>query len=220
MMAKTATAEAELLAGVLSQYEAEGFEVFVRPTSAMLPAFLKGQRPDAVAIKPERKIAIELVRARDGGAGKVQRLRQLFGGHPDWELRVYYVAPRSPTGAIEIVPRSSIDGAIQQAFELRAAGQLLPALLTGWATLEATARALIPDQFERAQPAERLVEGLASEGFLTPEEADLLRTIGAARNSAVHGQLDVRVASDRLDEFLATLRTLAKFLDQEVPPTN
>jgi uncharacterized protein YutE (UPF0331/DUF86 family) len=219
-MSKSATAEADLLAGLLSQYEAEGFEVFIQPSSAMLPAFLKGQRPDAVAIKQDRKIAIELVRARGDSPGKVQQLRELFSGHPDWEVRVYYVAPRSPTGAIEIASRSSIDGAIQQVLELHAAGQVLAALLTGWATLEAAARALLPDLFERAQPTERLIEVLASEGYLTPKEADVLRKIGAARNAAVHGQLDVRIEPAQLDELLSVLRTLTKFLDHDAPLEN
>jgi uncharacterized protein YutE (UPF0331/DUF86 family) len=50
---------------------------------------------------------------------------------------------------------------------------------------------------------------LATEGLLTPDEADALRTAAATRNTAAHGQLDVKVEPALLDILISALRTLS-----------
>jgi hypothetical protein len=62
------TREVDVLESILPRYEAEGFEVFVHPSPSILPPFMQSYRPDAIALKPDKKVAIEVVRtaARDG----------------------------------------------------------------------------------------------------------------------------------------------------------
>jgi hypothetical protein len=207
--------ETNLLDAVVSRYKAEGFEVFIHPSRAVLPPFLKDYRPDAVAIGPQRKIAIELVRSNAPSSDKISRLRELFLEHHDWELFVLYVSPHSSAETMPIAARGEIEKAVVQVGELRSAGQQVAALVMGWATLEAVARALLPEQLARSQPPARLIEVLASEGFLTPSEADALRPAASVRNAAAHGQLDVNVDPKQLAALVSALRMLTKFLPKD-----
>ncbi|MCC6467912.1 MAG: hypothetical protein IT563_06290 [Alphaproteobacteria bacterium] len=211
-MAAYATGEADVLNSLLPSYEAEGFQVFVQPSDAILPPFMKGYRPDAIALKGDRKIAIEIKRSESSASASVRKLNELFSQHPDWELRVYYVSSYSADKVIEVASLSAIERAIKQVRELQAARRDLPALVLAWSTLEAVARALLPDVLARPQTPNRLIEALASEGYLTPSEADTLRHAGSLRNVAAHGQLDMSVDQRMLNELIGVLGTLADIL--------
>jgi hypothetical protein len=202
--------ERALLEAVAARYKAEGFDVFVEPSHALLPPFMQDYRPDAVAIGPEKKIAIEIARERSDD--KLRRLRERFSGHDDWEFVVLYVTPGAGTDRMEAAPLDAIKRTVQSVTELRSAGQPTAALVLGWSALEATARALLPDRLARPQPPASLIEVLAGEGYITPSKADSLRIAAAVRNEAAHGQLDVAVESKHLDALLDALRTLASFL--------
>jgi len=210
------TVEDSVLHDVLSQFEAEGFDVFVNPSGSILPSFMGNFRPDAVAINPDKKIAFEVVRENRVSADELRRLEALFAAHRDWELRVLYVAPRSSGALIGIAGVPAIESALRRVSDLRASGQLAPALIMAWSALEAVARALLPNRFARAQTPARLVETLASDGYLTPREADTLRAAILSRNAAVHGDLEVRIEEKQLDDFVAILRSLAGYLSKNL----
>jgi uncharacterized protein YutE (UPF0331/DUF86 family) len=54
----------------------------------------------------------------------------------------------------------------------------------------------------------RLLEVLASEGYLTPEETDTMREIVHLRNRAAHGDFNVTVGSEHLDRIVEMTRSL------------
>jgi uncharacterized protein YutE (UPF0331/DUF86 family) len=207
-----------LLDSLLPQYQAEGFEVFVNPTPSILPSFMHKYRPDAIALRPDRKIAIEVLRASETSSRKVQDLNSLFASHSDWELRVFYVSSSAPEKALEVVPRAAIRKSIERVRALQSAGHLLPALIMAWSTLEGVGRALLPEPLKRPQTPRRLVEVLAEAGYLTPGEADLLRSAIALRNAAVHGRVDLIVDEKQISQFLGVLDTLIAFLPDGTPP--
>jgi uncharacterized protein YutE (UPF0331/DUF86 family) len=211
-MSPPETREADLLESLLPKYQAEGFDVFVNPSPSILPPFMQMYRPDAVALRPDKKIAIEVVRSSGSSAKKVQELQSLFAPQSDWELRVVYVSPLGSEKTLEVASRSAIKSAIQRVLDLKNDGHKLPALIMAWAALEALGRALLPDQLGRPQTPARLIEVLASVGHLTPQEADALRAAISIRNAAVHGGLDPVVDDKLLDQFIAVLETLAGFL--------
>ena len=144
------------------RFEAEGFDVFLQPSLAILPVFMRGYRPDAIAVGPHKKIAIEVVRPLEN-AEKIARLQQLIDQHRDWELQVVRVPPSSQ--AIDVSSHASIQQAVARAAALKRGGHVVPALIMAWAALEAIARALLPDKFARPQTPDRLVELLAHEGI-------------------------------------------------------
>jgi uncharacterized protein YutE (UPF0331/DUF86 family) len=198
--------ETPLLDAVLARYRAQGFEVFVHPTATILPEFVLPYRLDAIAIKPDKKIAIEVTRSSHP-AERIKRLSQIFSQHPDWVLEVYYTDDLREN-EISSPTSQAIQNSIQEIEELRTSGLSRAALVMGWSILEAIGRSLLPDQLSRPQPPRRLIETLASNGLLTPTEADTLRAAGAARNAVAHGQLDGIVEPRHLDQLIDALRTL------------
>jgi uncharacterized protein YutE (UPF0331/DUF86 family) len=204
--------EAEVIESLLPRYQAEGFDVYVNPSPSILPPFMQAYRPDAIALKKDRKIAIEVVGSTARSSEKIKTLQSLFADHEDWELRVFYASPVASSKLLEIVSIPAINESIQRVIDLKQEGHSLPALVMAWATLEAIGRALLPEQFRRPQTSARLVEVLASEGYITPEEADTLRAASTVRNAVAHGQLDSTVDQKMLEGFVEILTTLVKLL--------
>lgn len=201
--------ERAVLEGVIPALQAEGYQVYFRPSPAVLPPFMKGYRPDAVALKPGKNIAIDVLsRPRTGVDDRERMVRDIFSDHGDWERRVYYV----PSGAAEPIMAvgdpSNVQRLIDNVAALSGEAHGVPALLSAWGAFEAVGRAIIPDQLSRPQPAARLLEVLASAGYVTPKEAEELRPLVHLRNRAAHGDFTVQVSKDQLDRLIATVRTL------------
>jgi len=70
--------EAMLLESVLPDLEAEGFEVFAHPSPPILPAFMRDHSPDAIALRSDKKLAIEVLREGAPSNRRLDRLRELF----------------------------------------------------------------------------------------------------------------------------------------------
>jgi hypothetical protein len=186
----------------------------VNPSPSILPPFMQTYRPDAVALRSDKKIAIEVVRPGGTSGQKVRDLQSLFAPQRDWELRVFYVSSLPSEEALAVASRSAINCAIQRVLDLRRDGHKLPALVMAWSALEALGRALLPDQLRRPQTPARLIEVLASVGHVTPQEAETLRAAISMRNAAVHGGVDPVVDDKLLEQFIAVLQTLAGFLSE------
>jgi len=204
--------EAMLLESVLPDLEAEGFEVFTHPPPPILPAFMRDHSPDAIALRSDKKLAIEVLREGAPSNRRLDRLRELFSEHKDWELRVYWVSPSNIRKAVEGVSGHVIEQSITAIEELAAAGRTKPALLMAWATFEAIGRAILPDRLQRPQTPGRLVEVLAAEGQITPTEADHLRRLAESRNQLIHGGLETSVSEADLRRFVDVLKTLCNFI--------
>jgi hypothetical protein len=81
-----------VLENLRPRFEAEGFDVFLHPSPSILPPFMEGYRPDAIAVSPQKKIAIEVVRPAKN-TEKIKQLQKLIDQHSDWELRVVRIPP-------------------------------------------------------------------------------------------------------------------------------
>jgi uncharacterized protein YutE (UPF0331/DUF86 family) len=160
---------------------------------------LHGYQPDAIAVKDKKKIAIEIKRDIGRHAARMEELQQIFAKDPEWELRVYYIPGRPEEENIQIPSLPEIDAALAEVDQLKRAGHLRAALIMAWAALEAAGRAVLPADLARPQPANRLVEALASEGVVTPADADSLRKAIDLRNAAAHGHLAIPVTVHDID---------------------
>jgi hypothetical protein len=193
----------------LPALEAEGFRIMLHPDRSVLPPFMQGYQPDAIAVMGDRKIAIEL--KSDVGRrneDQIHRLRALFSGHPDWEFRVFYAPPTAPEVDVKVPSIRLVTDILEQLPRLYEEAGPVPALLTGWSAFEAAARALEPDRLGRPQTSGRLLEILAADGYITPDEADLLRSVARVRNSVAHGDLDVSIDRQQLENLILVTRTL------------
>ena len=204
----TEATEFDILQGMLPQLEAEGYDVFVRPNKTVLPPFLKDQAPDAIALKPGKNVAIEISRRTPQANVKLQRTIALFNNHPEWELRIVWVEPTTLEVALPVQTAQAVQKRIAEIQDLGRSGHLETSLLLGWATFEAVARTVMSKQFERPQTSGRLVQLLASEGYLTPAEADQMRLLADKRNKLSHGELQVQVSADEMNAFVSIIEGL------------
>jgi uncharacterized protein YutE (UPF0331/DUF86 family) len=200
--------EAEVLAGLIPQLEAEGYEVFIEPRPPLAPPFLANVQADAIAIRSDKKLLIEVVRESTQARGKLERLRQLIKDQPGWELRAVLISPATSPVSLPLQTQETIVENVQEIQKLLAGGFIKPALLLGWASFEAAARATMPEQFRKPQTPGRLVDLLAGAGYLTPSEADNLRQLAKSRNAFVHGQLDIPISEDDVQQLISVLNTL------------
>jgi hypothetical protein len=71
-------AEEAILQMLRPNLEAEGFQVFVHPTRTILPPFMHGYRPSAIALKENRKLAIEVKTQSGHAVPQIERLCTMF----------------------------------------------------------------------------------------------------------------------------------------------
>jgi hypothetical protein len=139
---------------------------------------------------------------------KEDHLKQRFGSRKDWELRFYYVRPATRGEGLPAMGSQTIDASVASVDDLISKKQLSAAFLMGWAIFEALGRALSPEKLTQPQTPARLIEVLASDGSVTPSEADLLRRLAKSRNRLIHGALNEDIDPADLIKFVATLKVL------------
>lgn len=200
--------EVEVLQQLLPELEAQGYEVYLHPDRRLLPPFLEGYIPDAVALRADKNLAIEVTGQSEAASKKLEKVTARFENQPRWELRILWLQPIGSQRDLEIQPLAAIEKKISDVQELLNKDSLEGSLLLGWATFEALGRVLLPAEFQRPQTPHRLVEILAREGYITPSEADILRILAGKRNSLIHGELQVQTSKSEMQSFIKILADL------------
>ncbi len=197
--------EREVLERLVPELEAEGYDVYIQPNKALLPPFLGSFRPDAIAHRKDKNLIVEVIRRSPHAAKELERVTELLQGQKMWGLKLVWIEPGSTPTTIKVQATEAMQERIAEIKELASANHIEPAMLMAWATFEALARAMLTKQLERPQTPGRLVQMLAGEGYLTPTEADRLRSLAEKRNKLIHGELQVRVSPEELQDFAAVL---------------
>lgn len=208
------TSEIEILRAVVPELEAQGYDVFLQPSKTYLPKFFGSFVPDAIALSEKKNLAIEIAQETPEARQHLQQLTSLLKGQPKWELRVFWVTPTSSRPSISVQPITRVREGIKEAEGLWSGGHYGSALLIGWATFEAICRALMPDSFAPPQTPARLIEVISSEGYVTPTEADRLRSLAQLRNLFIHGSLDAFMDKQEIEFFINVLSKLERSLER------
>ena len=200
-MASSTLAEGNVLDTIEAKWRARGYTLIRDPQSEELPAFLRGFRPDAIAVGKSPSLAIEVIQTR--GPASTQKLKQIEGllrDRDDWRLEVVYVPPTGT--AVEAVSSGTIRETLRQAGRL--AGTAPKAgLLLAWAGLEAAARQREPELADRGLTSGSLIDLLASQGYVRQDQASELRQLGRVRNTLAHGQIDIVPAQADVEKIVA-----------------
>ena len=104
-----------------------------------------------------------------------------------------------------------IEEEISNIRQLAETGQRRAAFVLAWAALEAAARSLqagTNEIWKRPQAPRRMIERLAGDGYITPDESDILLGLVQARNSIVHGDVDLEISSGELESMIRVLTQL------------
>ena len=206
------TEEMRFLEGLRPRYEQGGYQFLVNPDTSILPAFFSSYRPDAIAIKDGKKIAIEIKsRSTEASRNSIERIRKLLSDHPEWELLVAYVGSEfSQSSRLPAPAVSDVAGRISEVREL-ARTHPRAAFLVAWRLLEAALNAVMPDADKRPRRPGTVVEALAMDGYISSETEASLRSLVDVRNRVVHGDLNVEPSemdvAKVLDAVISTLDT-------------
>jgi uncharacterized protein YutE (UPF0331/DUF86 family) len=195
-------------------YELQGYEFFIEPLVQMLPNFLGGFRPDAIALKPGDNHVIEVkFGRRPGEERRLETLARLVAGQPGWQLKVFYEAER-PEDTLRFTPptRSQIEAQITEAEQLSEAGHHKAALLLAWAALEALTRARAAQDgaaMQRPFSPAQTVQSLEMAGVIDRRTGQELRVKAQLRNLAAHGDFAAEVDADAVGGLVRLVRRLS-----------
>jgi uncharacterized protein YutE (UPF0331/DUF86 family) len=198
--------ETEILEGAARSLAEQGYDVFLQPIPSVLPASLNSLRPDGIAIGRGQKLVIQVAQEGPDDAKRVAELQRALKGEPDWKLHLV-VALTPSSSWLNVVEESDIAKIIERASKLTNR-EPSAALLMAWASLEALGRARMQDRFARAQSPGRIVEVMASEGIITPSEAEFLREMARKRTAFIHGDLMQSIAVADVERFLRIVHDL------------
>jgi uncharacterized protein YutE (UPF0331/DUF86 family) len=200
-------AKVQFLEGLRSQYEERGYEFVIHPSKLDLPPFLSSYQPDAIARKSGHNIAIEVrSRGRSTDQQKLQSIRKLFEGHPDWQFTVAYSGSDLQYGNIlPVMDKVSILDRALETKELARTGHLRAAFVTAWSVLEAGLNSVLPEADKRPRTPGTVVQTLAMNGYITQEVEQRLRQLIQLRNRIVHGDLRAEPTEADVDLLLSAL---------------
>jgi hypothetical protein len=203
--------ELSVLHNLQHSYEARGFKFHISPPPELIPSFLAGHRPDAIAVSPDGGgIIIEVKRHRAEASNRqLADLAKKVAGQKRWEFQVIYTNPTTEeSDDIAKATVKQINAGLQEIQLLADSGHYAPALIFGWAVLESLARFARGLGSSRGHSPVQVVQALAEEGYLANDDAQRLREMARVRSSLVHGDLSVTVSAEQVGFLLGQLRAL------------
>jgi uncharacterized protein YutE (UPF0331/DUF86 family) len=207
------TIENVVLERLVPDLESQGYDVFVHPNKQMVPPFLGTYVPDLIALRNDKNLVIEIKHRRGRAENVLKDLAKRFEGQNQWEFRVVWINPSESEDGLTLQSREAISTRLKEISRLLGAGFVDSAMLMAWATFEAIGRKLMPKEFERPQSPGRLVQVLAKEGHVTPDEGDVLRQLVDMRNRFIHGELTIAISRHQVESFVRILSSLAKNIE-------
>lgn len=206
--------EAEILDKVRQSLIAEGYEVVVEPNSLLLPTFLQGFRPDALAYRADKNLVVEVSTQSPLAEKRLKKLQELVSSQREWELRLIWTSKDSSSRSPQQSTPTAIRRTLVEIEQLIAADQPKAGLLLGWAAFESIGRSIQPENLAKPQTPARLVEQLAMAGIVLPAEADELRALIPKRNRLIHGELSIDVRKRDVVSLVTILRRLLDSLPE------
>jgi hypothetical protein len=214
METKTEKNEADILRTLRSRYERRGYTFIAHPTTDLIPEFLRGYRPDALALSEKGSVVIEIKAGRRSkGSQSLAQIAERVAGQPNWKFEIYYAGDflRPVYGKPDPAAISQLLAEVRRLIE---AGFDRPALVMAWAALEAIARALRGGVETATGPMipSEIVEWLVRTGHVDSPTGRMLRQMIKTRNSVVHGDQVVDLQGHELLVLYTTLELLAEEL--------
>lgn len=207
------TREDVILERLRERYEREGYRFFAYPIRDLIPPFLAGYRPDAIALREKGGIIIEL-KAGDSPSRdhRLAEIARRFEGQTDWTFKIFVDNQfNEPESLPEAASEDEIAVQLAEIDELTSSGHIRAAFVLGWAALEAATRRLLQKDAKWAERPMRpsdIPELLAHNGHVDQLDARRLRDLVALRNATLHGDLKRRVDREDVTLLQRTVRSL------------
>lgn len=196
-------------------YEDAGYSFIAYPDKSKLPDFMGDYRPDAIALKGDKKVAIEIKSRRTPNADiSIRHIRKIFEGHEDWQFRVMFISEDArETARIPISSPELIRHRLNDVQELVRLGQSRAAFLLAWSILEAVAHLVEPETGRRPYSPGTIIQSLTMNGRISQETDRNMRSLINTRNGLVHGNLEIEPDKIEIETLIDVIISL---LDQAV----
>ena len=200
--------EHDVLANLRTRYEAMGYRFIVQPTPADLPGSIEGYIPDAVAVRGDDRIAIEVRARADEKYDTIASLAKRFEKRPGWRFTVSF-STDDPlmSGPIPTEQVAAIRADADRVRKMLNDGYEAGALVMAFSLLEATARVTRDGRNTPPLRPGTVVQTLAMEGLVSPEIAASLLELIPRRNRVVHGDARTPVATEDVRLVLEAVET-------------
>jgi uncharacterized protein YutE (UPF0331/DUF86 family) len=205
--------EEAILIRVQQELLAEGYNVVIHPNRLMVPTFLGQYNPDALAFGKGKNLVVEVISQNKRAKKKVDTLNSLINAQPDWDLKLIWISASETPRSLPVADNSALSLMMEEIEELIQDRRPRPAFLLLWAMLEALGRKLMPISTSKPQTPRTLVEKLAREGHITPEEASTLRDSSSKRNRLTHGDLNTDIRRKDVLDVLAIVKSIISRLN-------
>jgi len=195
-------------------YEQNGYAFFSEPAGDLLPSFLRGYRPDAIALKPGDGVVIQVKFGNHPQRDRrLESVAALIADQAGWRLKIYVEQPRAEDAlSIGTSTPDQIEEWISEIERLATEGHERAALLLAWSVLEAIARARASEQgiseLRPVSPA-GAVQSLRMGGHIDDQVSRDLRQMVNLRDRIVHGDLATDVDRSAVEGLIHQLRELA-----------
>ena len=214
MATETEKTEIDILCTLRGRYEKRGYTFVAHPTGDLVPEFLRGYRPDALAISERDSIVIEVkARRSPDGQKSLAQIAERVARQPNWKFEIYS-AGDFPRPIYDRPSEAELSQLLEEIRRLQDAGFGRAALVMAWAALEAVARALRSENTAASGPMipSEIVEWLSRTGHVDGPTGRLLRNMIKTRNAVVHGDLVADLEGHELQALYSTLESLVEEL--------
>jgi hypothetical protein len=178
---------------VAQEYRDRGYEVFLDPSVAELPDFVREYRPDMIAKSANECLVIEVRQL--GSPADRERMKAIAGrveSRPGWKFVL--VAPlQRPETNTDDLPRvmgiEQVEKLLDEVDTLRRANHTASALLLGWAAFEAAMRFAAQQEAPDVSKPDTwmLMRELVSRGILDRDRYHDLMELFKLRSVVAHG---------------------------------
>ncbi len=201
--------EAEVLKALRVRFEKDGYIFVAHPTPELVPDFLSGYRPDALAFSENGSVIIE-VKTNQGTDKKLAQIAARVSKQPGWKFQIF-LANNFVRTTYKKQNSHDLSTLLDEFNELLNSGFQRAALLMGWAALEAFARALNPKQENGSRPMipSEIIEWLTQSGHIDAPTSRILRHMIKTRNAIAHGDTDTELSGHELSILSTTLESLS-----------
>lgn len=199
--------EHTIMTNLRREYEEQGYAFYENPPPGALPAFLGKFQPDAIAVRGEEGVVLEL-KPSTAKPDALNYIADRFAGQTRWQFRVIFYHVPEETNEVEPT-RIPFKELRSRVIRLQEQGEMDGALLLGWATLEAVLREKsAPSSYRIPTTPKQIAERLEHFGIITAEQAQLLQQAAVVRASVAHGRFDLRPGTGLVEVLLDVAQAL------------
>jgi len=220
-MSEHAVPETEELRRIERDYTRRGLKFYLQPKPDLVPEFLHGRRPDAIAEEADGSKTIYEVKSRQSTASNARMadLAKMITAHPGWNFKVIYTnPPAQDEQPIRTAELAQVQTWISEAESLAKGNHFRATFVVCWSILEALARLLKKEDttwMALGASALQIVQLLAEDGYLEEPAEKKLQALAKLRNAIVHGDQSASITQEQVDDLLAQAKLVKERLVKE-----